>query len=170
MEAFDRQGRMLKVSIPEKEETKTEQRRGYEVHTLFTEKGDGYTGPMSPVLFADEIMKQIGFPYNRLGRIWFDDSEIHNWYESGEGLTGCDTLMIGGEGKNGFRYVAIVVDMGVAGMPAYLWQPGDSTCDATPIYEKDKRFAKKITPEKAYEIIQYALANNLLAPEKKKVG
>lgn len=141
----------------------------YEVHSLFQDKGDGnYTGPMSPLLFAEEIMEQLDIPYNRLARIDFDDQEIHNWHERGEGWTGCSTLLCAARGKKGIVLVVMLVDMGHQGMPVALWQKKDvDGAGFTSIYKDDTKFAKKLTEEQANEIIQYAIEFDRFKVEEK---
>lgn len=106
------------------------------------------TGPMGPVLFMNEVYKQMGFqPYNDLDRVHFSDPEIYQIYEdSGKrGLTGHDILIAGGDDSHGYM-VTLWIDLGSNGLAVVLVYEDELSEGLifSPIYNKEKEKFEKI--------------------------
>ena len=123
---------------------------------LYEDKAGTVTGAMSPLLFAQEMAKQMEMKFNRLARIWMDDEEINQIYE-GDGLTGHDTLIIGIKYKDGL-WLSIWVDSGIGGVPVAMAYQSDKQIILTPIYQRTE-YAKKLTVENILEVFEYIYAH-----------
>ncbi len=131
------------------------------VYSLLETAEDGkVAGPFSPMHTFNSIRESIGIPFNRLARVSFENPEYNNWYEAPgkRELTGCDTLLLAGEGKTGIRVVGMVLDAGVEIIPIFIWFEGDDKVELTESYQGYK-LAKKVTAEECMEIIQHAIQN-----------
>jgi hypothetical protein len=114
----------------------------FQIRSLLTQKGDTVSGPMSPMLFAEEVAKSGNFKFNRLARLWFDDERINQEREDG-GLTGFDTLLIGTTYDNDLL-IMLWVDMGTGGVPIAMAFQSDKEVDFTQVYTKTT-FAKHLS-------------------------
>jgi hypothetical protein len=124
----------------------------FSIQNLLSKKENGnISGPMSPLLFAQEIALQGEFKFNRLARVWFEDERIHQIREDG-GFTGHDTLIIGSQYTNDF-WLSMWVDSGVGGIPVAMCYQSDMEIILTPVYSKH-RFEIKLTIEQLSEIFQ----------------
>lgn len=109
-------------------------------------------GPMSPVLFAQEMCKHNDHKMDNLFRVYFTgDNEMHQIYE-GQGkteLTGHDTLIVKDRDT-----LMMYVDTGTSGVPSALWSDNEVT--VTPVYKR-WAFEKKLTEEQMQSIFEYIL-------------
>jgi hypothetical protein len=121
----------------------------FSVQNLLSRKDGTVSGPMSPMLFAKEMAKSVGFKYNRLARVWFDDERINQCKEDG-GLTGHDNLIIGAVYENDV-WLSLWVDSGVGGMPVAMAYRADKEVEITPVYRKAK-YARKLTGQEIQEV------------------
>lgn len=112
------------------------------------------SGPMSPVLFAQEMARKQEMTFNRLVRVSFHDGEINNIYEDGykRGLTGHDTLVIGRKWENEFM-LQMWTDEGCNGIMIAGAFQSDGEIIMTPIYGK-RQYEKKLSPENVKEIFE----------------
>lgn len=141
----------------------------YTIYGLLYKDNDKIGGAMSPVCFANEMAKGLEFKYNRLGRVTFNDEEVHNIYERGEGLTGYDTLIIATVHKNDIE-VRLFVDMGCNGLPIAMMFKTDTEPTITPIYQK-REFARKLTDDEIKELFKHIFDNfHLLDIKDKKAA
>lgn len=115
------------------------------------------SGAMSPVLFANEMSKQMGEKYNGLTRVWFQDDKVNQVMEYGEGLTGYDTLILVDRKANDTCFT-MYVDMGVNGIPVALYFTSDEEAILTPIYQKSK-FEHVLTLEEVKQVFDALKAN-----------
>lgn len=130
----------------------------FSIQGLLSEnKEGGISGAMSPTLFAKEMATQMEFKYNRLARVWFDDEEVFQVYEGGEGLTGHDTLIIACQYPNDL-WVSLWVDSGVGGLPVAMGFQSDREVTITPIYER-ATYARKLTTEEIQEVFNHVFDN-----------
>lgn len=97
---------------------------------------------MSPMLFAKEMAKQVGFKYNRLARLRCEDERINQHYEDG-GLTGHDTLIIAMIYENDV-WLSLWVDTGVGGIPIAMAFQSEPEIDFAPVYKKEA-FAQSLS-------------------------
>lgn len=123
----------------------------FSIQSLLEEKDGKLRGPMSPLLFAQEMAEQAGFKFNRLARLWFSDETIHQRREDG-GLTGFDTLLMGAVYKNDLS-LSLWVDEGVHGIPVALALRSDGEVKLKGIYEK-QRYARRLTLREVRTIFQ----------------
>ncbi|HVI44577.1 MAG TPA: hypothetical protein VM802_06895 [Chitinophaga sp.] len=122
---------------------------------LYLQANGRITGPMSPVLFAQEMANHLQFEYNRLVRIRFDDEKIFQVYEGDEEkyLTGHDILVIG-EIYSNDTWLTMFVDTGVSGIPvAMAFASERPVCPSGPYSRAD--FARKLSTEELQEIFDY---------------
>jgi hypothetical protein len=129
----------------------------FSIQNLLSENKEGaITGPMLPTLFAKEMAQQIGFKYNRIARVWFQDNEIHQIHE-GDGLTGHDTLIIGCQYRNDL-WLSLWVDVGIGGTAVAMACKSDREVIIAPVYEK-ATFARKLTRDEMQEIFAFIFEN-----------
>jgi hypothetical protein len=131
----------------------------YTFQKLLEKKDGKVSGPMSPVLFMKEMRKQIGDPYNRLVRVHLNDSHIHNWNEGKRTepeWTGCDTLLLAIETTKGVEMIAMWVDEGTGGCPVAMYLTKEDDLTITPIYDKNTKYAVKLTFTEIKEIMKAA--------------
>ena len=134
--------------------------------SLLREENGQVKGPMSPVLFAKEAVKQVGSAMDGLCRVWFDDEQIHNIYEKGEGLTGHDTLLILTRYEN-CSMIQMFVDEGGPGIPVAMMFTDDEDVIITPQYKKTS-YARNLKYKEIQEIMKKAYEGKYF--EIKKVG
>jgi len=128
---------------------KMENKLKFRIQSLLSNKNGQISGPMSPMLFAKEMAKSVGFKYNRLARVWCEDERTNQQYEDG-GLTGHDTLVIGMIYENDV-WLSLWVDTGVGGIPIAMAFKSELEIDFAPAYKKE-RFAKSLTEAEVTEI------------------
>jgi hypothetical protein len=128
----------------------------FRIQSLLTQKDGKVSGPMSPMLFAEEMAKSNNTKFNRLARLWFDDERINQRYEDG-GLTGFDTLIIGTVYDND-TLVTLWVDLGTGGIPIAMGYLSDKEVLFTQVYQKEK-FAKKLAEAEVQQIFESVFAN-----------
>jgi hypothetical protein len=121
----------------------------FRIQSLLSKKDGHISGPMSPMLFAKEMAKSVGFKYNRLARVWCEDNSINQQYEDG-GLTGHDTLVIGMIYDNDV-WLSLWVDTGVGGVPIAMAFQSEPEIDFAPVYKKE-RYAKSLSEADVKEI------------------
>jgi hypothetical protein len=92
-------------------------------------------GPMSPVLFINEVAKELELVVHKLLRVSFENEAVHQIDEGREGYTSHDTLVVVTQYKNCNQY-AMVVDLGSKGVPVGLWFNNDHDVTLTPIYKR----------------------------------
>lgn len=143
----------------------------YRIQNLLHRDKDGaIRGAMSPVLFIDEMAKQIGFIPHGICRVWFEDENIHNKIESSysvrngvqvqqESVTGFDTLIVCQHHNEQQQEVMMFVDEGVNGCPVAMSFTDEEEVTITPIYEK-RTYIKKLTQQEIKAIFTDAIANN----------
>lgn len=129
----------------------------FRIQSLLSKKDGHISGPMSPMLFAKEMAKSVGFKYNRLARVWFDDERINQKYEDG-GLTGHDSLVIGMIYENDV-WLSLWVDTGVGGVPIAMAFQSELEIDFAPVY-KSERFAKSLSEADVKEIFDSIFSDN----------
>lgn len=117
------------------------ERLNFSVQPLLTQKGSKFSGPMSPLLFAREMMEQLQMKYNRLARIWFRNEPVFQRCEYGE-QTGYDTLIIGTQYANEL-WLSLWVDEGTRGLPVAMAFAGEAI-KITPIYDFVK-YSRKLS-------------------------
>jgi|GEM_PF-2564351 hypothetical protein len=133
---------------------------------LKTENGV-VSGPMSPVLFAKDVAKELGSGMRGLCRVSFnEDPTVNQVYEGDRNsryLTGHDTLVLAfGMGEN--RTYGMFVDEGVQGVPAFLFDPClPDTIDCTPTYS-GQRYERHLTLNEAIQIMSEIHKNRLCDP------
>jgi len=123
----------------------------FSIQSLLTEKDGKLRGPMSPMLFAEEMGEQVGFTFNRLARVWFADECINQCREDG-GLTGHDTLLIGTEYKDDL-WLSLWVDSGVGGTAIAMCYRSDGELVLTDVYASS-RFARKLSAAEVRQVFQ----------------
>lgn len=129
----------------------------FRIQSLLSQKGEEtVSGPMSPMLFAEEMAKSSGTKFNRLARLWFDDDRINQNYEDG-GMTGFDTLIIGTVYDNDLL-VTLWVDLGTSGIPIAMGYLSDKDVQFTQVYPKTK-FARSLTEAEVREIFASVYAD-----------
>jgi len=128
----------------------------YRIQSLLSEKDGKISGPMSPMLFAEEMAKSSGVKFNRLARLWFDDDRINQCHEDG-GLTGHDTLLIGTMYDNDFL-LTLWVDLGTSGVPIAMAYLSDKDIQFTEVYPKH-HFARKLTEAEVKEVFEAVFAD-----------
>jgi hypothetical protein len=126
------------------------------IGSLLTDKEGRISGPMSPMLFASEMAKQVRFKYNRLARVRFGDEKIFQEWEDG-GLTGYDTLIIATR-YEGDLFVSLWIDTGVGGMPVASSFMSDRELIITPFYQRTA-FARKLTDQELTRLFDHIFAN-----------
>ena len=138
----------------------------YSIQSLLTESLEGMvSGAMSPLLFAEEMAKQMEMKFNRLARICIDDPEINQVYEA-DGLTGPDTLLIGCKYKDDL-WLSIWVDTGTKGVPVAMAYQSQKEITICPIYKRTQ-YAKKLLMENIRSIFESIYANpEVIAIQKK---
>jgi integrase len=131
----------------------------FKTYSLLESKDGEITGPMSPVMFANEFASQINLEFTGLARLSFEDDEIHNVYEDGfkRGLTGYDTLLIGRRYKNN-KFIAMAIDMGVSGVPVAFSYYKERQPVLSAAYQKAK-FEKYLTEADIKAILDYCHDN-----------
>ena len=105
--------------------------------------GEKVSGPMSPVLAAKQMAKELEVKFSGLVRVQFHDPETNQHIEEGR-PTGYDTLVMVSRFKNGDMYF-MFVDIGTGIVPAYLFQ-----------YEQDT----ELTNSEAYGKENFAISLN----------
>lgn len=128
----------------------------FRIQSLLSQKEDKVSGPMSPMLFAEEMAKSNGTKFNRLARLWFDDERINQRYEDG-GLTGYDCLLIGTVYDNDLL-VTFWVDLGTGGVPIAMGYLSDKEVVFTQVYKKEK-FARSLTESEIQQIFDSVFAD-----------
>ncbi len=123
----------------------------FSVQPLLTRIGGKISGPMSPLLFAKEMMEQLQMKYNRLGRIWFKDEPVFQRCEYGE-QTGYDTLVIGTQYANGL-WLSLWVDEGTRGLPVAMAFAGGAI-KITPTYDFVK-YSRKLSVGEIEQVFDY---------------
>lgn len=114
----------------------------FRIQSLLYQRDGKVSGPMSPMLFAEEMAKSTGIKFNRLARLWFDEERINQNYEDG-GLTGFDTLIIGTLHENDLL-ITLWVDTGTGGIPVAMAYQSDKEVLTTQVYSH-ATFAKKLS-------------------------
>jgi len=117
---------------------------------------------MSPVLFAQEMATLADFKFNRLARVWFDDSMIFQQIEYRE-LTGYDALIIAAIYENDI-WISLWVDRGVDGLPIAMGYQSDREIIITPVY-KSATFERKLTDAEINELFTALFDDPLLLGE-----
>jgi len=124
----------------------------FKIQDLITRHEDGtMSGPMSPVEFAKIMCEEWEMSLTGLFRVYFDDNEINQWYESKksggfQSLTGLDTLVICDT-----TAMAMFIDTGTSGIPVAITFFDEDDVVMTPIYEK-YHFEKKLSKDEISEI------------------
>lgn len=113
----------------------------FRLQSLLSKTGEIISGPMSPLLFAKDMAKEMGFKFNRLSRVLFKDEAMLQCREEGT-YTGFDHLLIATRHSNDL-WLSLWVDMGVRGLPVAMVYESDRNLIISPQY-KEARFAKKI--------------------------
>jgi hypothetical protein len=130
--------------------------KSFRIQNLLSQKDGKVSGPMSPMLFAEEMAKSATTRFNRLARLWFDDERINQRKEDG-GLTGFDTLLIGTVYENDLL-LTLWVDTGTGGIPVAMGFLSDGEVLFTQAYKKEV-FAKKLSKAEISEIFQSVFGN-----------
>ena len=128
----------------------------FRIQSLLSHKEGKVSGPMSPMLFAEEVTHSLGLKFNRLVRLWFEDECINQRREDG-GLTGLDTLLVGTMYENDLL-VTLWVDLGTGGVPVAMGYLSDKEVLFTEAYKKE-RFAKKLTHKEVLQIFDSVFAD-----------
>ena len=129
----------------------------FSIQNLLSQKDQGTVcGPMSPMLFANEVALQQEFKFNRLARVRFEDERINQRREDG-GYTGNDTLIIGCQYANDL-WLSLWVDSGTGGTPVAMCYQSDKETVCIPVYDKT-RYAVKLSHEQICEIFNYVFSN-----------
>jgi hypothetical protein len=135
----------------------------FKIQNLLSIKGHTVSGPMSPLLFAQEVTTKLVKRLNMLARIWFNDEAIHQYREDG-GFTGHDTLVIGTVLSNDLQ-LSLWVDEGVRGVPVAMAFGSDREITITPAYHKNN-YHQNLSPQQIKEIFEYLFDNiHLLEPQ-----
>lgn len=134
------------------------------LQSLLTIGEDGKVeGAMSPVLFINEMAKQLEFKPHIICRVWLPE-RMHNFYEEPgkKGLTGHDTLLAAQVFKNDIQAM-LFVDEGSDGLAVATRFKSDPESELiiTPIYEK-RAYEQKLDSMDINEIFNELFAN----PEK----
>ncbi|MCC6837323.1 MAG: hypothetical protein IT234_02180 [Bacteroidia bacterium] len=126
------------------------------------DKDNKITGPMSPILAANELTKQFGTKYHCLIRLLFDDERVHNIYEHvspcgkvKSELTGMDTLIYVRYYNNGDE-AGMFIDMGTKLCPVALRFSDENIYTTTPIYDKSE-YEIKLTLDEIKDILNNAI-------------
>ena len=127
----------------------------FSVQPLLTRKGGKISGPMSPLLFAKEMMAQLDMRYNRLARIWFKDEPVFQRCEYGE-QTGYDTIIIGSKYSDGL-WLSLWIDEGTKGLPVAMAFEGEAI-RTTSIYERAE-YLRKLTTAEITQVFDYLFVN-----------
>ncbi|HRH68815.1 MAG TPA: hypothetical protein PLB89_04840 [Flavobacteriales bacterium] len=121
----------------------------YSFHQLLQRKPDGgVSGPMSPVLFAQEMAKHMEHPpFNLVVRVRFDDERCFQQLES-DGWTGYDTLLLGIVGTK-HAYIGLWIDTGLGGVAVAMQELDDAGATFTPIYGEHRTKRDHFFPDDA---------------------
>lgn len=128
----------------------------FSIQTLLSEKDGKVSAPMSPMLFAEEMSKQIGVKFNRLARVWFEDETI-NQIKEDVLYTGHDTLIIGHDILNDLM-LSLWVDIGVGGVPIAMVFRSDREILMTKIYQNEP-YERKLTEQEVRLIFDFVFSN-----------
>lgn len=112
------------------------------------------TGPFAPVALANEIKNRMGFKYNHLARVSFNNEEVLN-SRDGDGITGYDFLVLVAKGSK-FVNMALVIDMGVHTMPVALRLHKDELV-TTGVYDKCNDFMYKLDDNELNYLFDFIL-------------
>lgn len=127
-----------------------------EIQNLIERKEDKLTGPMSPVSFMKSASEYMGENYNRLARVRFEKAHLHQIFETGEGFTSYDTLILGQKFANDF-HLTMWVDMGTKMLPVAQVFENDMDLVVTPIYRQQE--IHQLSDEEILEAFKEALQN-----------
>lgn len=128
----------------------------FTIHNLLSLDDEGYSGPMGPVLFAKEMMSQVGLKFNRLARIYFEDDEIFQNEEEYQSLTAHDILIIGQQFTNRL-WLSLWIDEGIKGLPVAKAFTGEPVTISKGYQSVE--YAKKLTDQEIEQIFSYLFAN-----------
>lgn len=128
----------------------------FEVQNLLEWQGNKVTAPMSPLLFAQEMVTRLKIKFNRLARVCFEDERINQCREDG-GLTGHDTLIIGIVYTNDI-WLSLWVDSGVSGVPVAEIYKSDMEIEITSSYN-NVSYDRKLTEVEIRAIFSHVLEN-----------
>jgi hypothetical protein len=142
----------------------------FKIHNLLKKDGDKASGPMSPVLFIQEMSEKLEGNFQGCARLMHEDSEVNQTYEGPgrkSGMTGYDTLITTERHGGGEIQAVMFVDQGTRGLPVGYMLKSNRELVMIPIYEKCEEFEKKLTPDEVGEILNQVLDNydTLILPQ-----
>jgi len=107
------------------------------IQNLCTVQGGIISGPLSPMMFAQDMTKQLGIEFSGLCRIWFDDRLLQAKDED----TGFDSVVILSEYNNTI-ILSMFLDMGVRGLPIAYLEKEENSIDFSPAYREETNLYK----------------------------
>ena len=129
----------------------------FRIQGLLQRKEDNtISGPMSPVEFAREMVRQTDHKINRLARVWLEGEDFMQEME-GDGYTGYHLLILARQYSNDL-WLSLWVDKGTGGIPVASAYASDRNPVVTPIYRKT-RFARKLSDLQIKTIFNYIFDN-----------
>lgn len=134
------------------------------VYNLLTVENGRLSGPMGPVMFAQEVCKALGTPMHGLARVVWDDECTMQLIDD-EG--GYDTVVFLERYKND-RVLRMFLDTGLGGIPVALFVLSDKTITFTGIYEKSTAFYKPSEAEVRAVFECIAADMSLIEPKRTK--
>jgi hypothetical protein len=135
----------------------------FSIQNLLMKWNGKMTGPITAILFAEEVASNIDIEYHYLALIEFEDKQINQIRES-DRLTGHDTLIIGCRYTNDL-WLSIWVDEGYVGRPIAMRYQSNKEPTVMELYE-DADYVKKLDRMQIQQIFDYVFDNpQLLAIE-----
>lgn len=106
------------------------------IQNLTTVKDGMLSGPMSPMIFAQEIAEQVEIRLCGISRVWWENERTLQYKDEHSGL---DTLVIYEKyPDNDVLY--LFLDTGVNGLPIAFCDKAGGEIIFTPVYLEDTRF------------------------------
>lgn len=128
----------------------------FEIYSLLTRSENGVTGPMSPVIMAQNVCKQLDVRFNRLARVHFSENDTHQYLE-GAAYTAHDNLIIGRIYKNDI-WLSLWVDQGISAVPVAMILKSENIVMPSEIYKK-QRYSKTLSIEEMGALFQTIFDN-----------
>jgi len=107
------------------------------IHNLCTLENGVISGPLSPMMFAQDITAQLGLKFDGLSRIWFDDELLQAKDEN----TSFDSVVIWSEYKNTEMFT-LYLNTGINGLPIAYLDIQENKVEFSPAYRAEENIHK----------------------------
>lgn len=107
------------------------------IHNLCNLEEGVISGPLSPMMFAQDVMEQLQIRFDGLCRVCFDD----NLLQAKDEPTGYDTVMVLSEYENIF-ILTMLLDMGAGGFPIAYFEQKENKVVFSEIYQEEQNLFK----------------------------